>query len=257
MVGQKAEVMMDLNHRLAGKIAVVTAAGQGIGRAVAERLLAEGAQVFASDLSAEPLATLEGAEKAVLDATDTTAVAAYFMQFQRVDVLVHAVGYVHQGTIEECRPEDWRRSMAITLDSAFYVLGAAIPKMKAQGGSIITIASVASSTKGFARRAAYGAAKAGVIGLTKAVAADYLHHKIRCNAVCPGTVDSPSLRQRIIDLGQTVGGVAAAEQMFLGRQPTGRFGTPQEIAGICAFLASEDGVFMTGQVVNVDGGITI
>ena len=248
---------MDMQHRLAGKIAVVTAAGQGIGRAVAERLLAEGATVFASDLNGGPLASLEGAEKAVLDATDMAAVTAYFAQFQRVDVLIHAVGYVHQGTIEECSPAEWRRSMAITLDSAFYVLGAAIPKMKALGGSIVTIASVASSTKGFARRAAYGAAKAGVIGLTKAVAADYLHHKIRCNAVCPGTVDSPSLRQRIIDLGQTVGGPEAAEQMFLSRQPAGRFGTPQEIAGMCAYLASEDGVFMTGQVINVDGGITI
>ena len=248
---------MDMQHRLAGKIAVVTAAGQGIGRAVAERLLAEGATVFASDLNGGPLASLEGAEKAVLDATDMAAVTAYFAQFQRVDVLIHAVGYVHQGTIEECSPAEWRRSMAITLDSAFYVLGAAIPKMKALGGSIVTIASVASSTKGFARRAAYGAAKAGVIGLTKAVAADYLHHKIRCNAVCPGTVDSPSLRQRIIDLGQTMGGVEAAEQMFLSRQPAGRFGTPQEIAGMCAYLASEDGVFMTGQVINVDGGITI
>ena len=248
---------MDMRQRLAGKIAVVTAAGQGIGRAVAERLLAEGATVFASDLNAGPLAGLDGADKAVLDATDMAAVTAYFAQFQRVDVLVHAVGYVHQGTIEECSPADWRRSMAITLDSAFYVLGATIPRMKAQGGSIVTIASVASSTKGFARRAAYGAAKAGVIGLTKAVAADYLGHKIRANAVCPGTVDSPSLRQRIVELGQTLGSVAAAEQMFLSRQPAGRFGTPQEIAGICAYLASDDGVFMTGQVINVDGGITI
>ena len=248
---------MDMQHRLAGKIAVVTAAGQGIGRAVAERLLAEGATVFASDLNGGPLATLEGAERAVLDATDIAAVTAYFAQFQQVDVLIHAVGYVHQGTIEECSPEDWHRSMTITLDSAYHVLGAAIPKMKVQGGSIVTIASVASSTKGFARRAAYGAAKAGVIGLTKAVAADYLHHKIRCNAVCPGTVDSPSLRQRIVELGETMGGVEAAEQMFLSRQPAGRFGTPQEIAGMCAYLASDDGVFMTGQVINVDGGITI
>jgi 2-keto-3-deoxy-L-fuconate dehydrogenase len=257
MVGQKGVIVMDMGQRLAGKIAVVTAAGQGIGRAVAERLVAEGATVFASDLAGDPLGTLQGADKAVLDATDHAAVTAYFARFDRVDVLVHAVGYVHQGTIEECTPQDWRQSMAITLDSAYHVLGAAVPRMKAKGGSIVTIASVASSTKGFARRAAYGAAKAGVIGLTKAVAADYLHQRIRCNAVCPGTVDSPSLRQRIVDLSQSMGSIAAAEQMFLNRQPAGRFGTPQEIAGICAFLGSDDAVFITGQVINVDGGITI
>jgi len=248
---------MDMTHRLAGKTAVVTAAGQGIGRAVAERFIAEGAKVFASDLNGDLVRTLESANAAALDATDQAAVTAYFAAFDRIDVLVHAVGYVHQGTIEDCSPEDWRRSCAITLDSAYCVLRAAVPKMKTQGGSIITIGSVAGSTKGFPRRAAYGAAKGGVIGLTKAVAADYLSFGIRCNSVCPGTVDSPSLRQRIDDLAVTLGSRDEAYRSFIERQPARRFGKPDEIAGLCAFLASDDGAFVTGQAINIDGGITI
>lgn len=248
---------MDLTQRLAGKTAIVTAAAQGIGRAVAERLMAEGAKVHASDLNGDVLSTLKGAEITTLDAADNLAVSAYFEQFDRVDIVVHAVGYVHHGDIEECSLEDWRRSCSITLDSAFFVLGAAIPKMKTNGGSIITIGSVASSTKGFPKRVAYGATKAGVLGLTKAVAADYLHQGIRCNSVCPGTVDSPSLRGRIGVLAETMGSLEEAEKYFIDRQPAGRFGIPDEIAGLCAFLASDDGAFMTGQIVNIDGGITI
>jgi 2-keto-3-deoxy-L-fuconate dehydrogenase len=243
--------------RLGGRVAVVTAAGQGIGRAIAERLAAEGAEVHASDLNAGLLTSLEVAGRTALDATDLAAVTSYFAGFERVDVLVHAVGFVHQGTIEECAPEDWRRSMAITLDSAYHVLGQAIPRMKTHGGSIITIASVASSVKGFPRRAAYGAAKGGVIGLTKAVAADYLGHGIRANAICPGTVDSPSLRNRIEELAGKMGSREGALKFFIDRQPAGRFGTPEEIAALAAFLASDDSVFMTGQSVNIDGGITI
>jgi 2-keto-3-deoxy-L-fuconate dehydrogenase len=250
--------MVDVvQNRLSGLVAVVTAAGQGIGRAIAERLHAEGAEVHASDINAGALASLDVAGRTALDATDLNAVTRYFAGFERVDVLVHAVGFVHQGTIEECGPEDWRRSMAITLDSAYHVLGQAIPKMKAKGGSIITIASVASSVKGFPKRAAYGAAKGGVIGLTKAVAADYLGHGIRANAICPGTVDSPSLRSRIEELADRMGSRDGAMKFFIDRQPAGRFGTPEEIAALAAFLASGDSVFMTGQSINIDGGITI
>lgn len=252
-----AEAAIPLPGRLSGRIAVVTAAGQGIGRAVAERFIAEGATVFATDLNDGLLSTLEGAQCAALDATDPAAVAAYFSTFERVDALVHAVGYVHQGTIEECTPDDWRRSTAITLDSAYYVLQAAVPKMKAHGGSIVTIGSVASSIKGFPKRAAYGAAKGGVIGLTKAVAADYVKNGIRCNSVCPGTVDSPSLRERIDQMAETMGDREQAYSFFIDRQPSGRFGTAEEVAGVCAFLASDDGAFVTGQAINVDGGITI
>ncbi|PRY20871.1 2-keto-3-deoxy-L-fuconate dehydrogenase [Aliiruegeria haliotis] len=243
--------------RLAGKVAVVTAAGQGIGRAVAERLLAEGAEVHASDLNPETIATLDGCATEVLDATDARAVDAYFGRFARIDVLVHAVGYVHQGTIEECSPDDWRRSMSITLDSAYHVLGAAVPKMKAHGGSIVTIASVASSLKGFPKRAAYCAAKGGVIGLTKAMAADYVPQGIRCNAVCPGVVDSPSLQERIGELAEQMGSRDEALRFFIDRQPSGRFAAPEEIAGLCAYLASDDSAFVTGQTLNIDGGITI
>lgn len=250
-------MVQDMTQRLKGRVAVVTAAGQGIGRAVAERLAAEGAQVHASDINGNALATLKEARTTVLDATDAEAVAAYFAAFDRIDIVVHAVGYVHQGTIEECSVEDWRRSTSITLDSAYHILGGAIPKMKAKGGSIITIGSVASSTKGFQRRAAYGAAKGGVIGLTKAVAADYLSIGIRCNCVCPGTVASPSLEARIDELAVTLGSRDKAYDSFISRQPAGRLGTPEEIAGMCAFLSSDDASFITGQAINVDGGITI
>ena len=244
-------------RRLEGRIALVTAAGQGIGRAVAERLHAEGAEVHASDIEPGGLAGLDVASVERVDATDAAAFADYAARFERVDALVHAVGHVHQGTLEECGPEDWRRSMRVTLDSAYVVLGAVVPRMKARGGSIVTIASVVSSIKGFPRRAAYGAAKAGVIGLTKSVAADYLAAGIRANAVCPGTVSSPSLHERIAELADQLGDPEAALAFFVDRQPSGRFGTPEEIAGVCAFLLSDDGAFVTGQAINVDGGITV
>lgn len=248
---------VDTTRRLLGRVALVTAAGQGIGRAIAERLAAEGALVHASDLNGALLQGLAAASTASLDATDEAAVAAYAARFEQVDVLVHAVGYVHHGSIEACSPADWRRSMAVCLDSAYIFYRNVIPKMKAAGGSVIAIASVASSIKGFANRAAYGAAKAGVIGLTKACAADYLAERIRFNAVCPGTVDSPSLRERIAGLAELMGSHEAALNYFLDRQPAGRFGQAEEIAGLCAFLAADDGRFMTGQAICIDGGITI
>lgn len=245
------------NNRLAGKIAVVTAAAQGIGRAVAERLKSEGALVHASDLNGALLDDASDMETAVLDATDHAAVQAYFSRFDRVDILVHAVGYVHQGTIEECSPEDWRRSQSITLDSAYNVLAAGVPKMRTYGGSIVTIASVASSIKGFPKRVAYCAAKGGVIGLTKAVAADYVAEGIRCNAVCPGTIDTPSFRARIAELADEFGSEEKAWDFFNSRQPSGRLGKAEEVAAAVAFLASDEASLFTGQTIHSDGGITI
>lgn len=242
---------------LAGKTAVVTAAGQGIGRAIADRLAADGATVHATDLNADLLFDFEGGHTAALDATDQAAVDAYFDALGQIDVLVHAVGYVHQGTIEECTAAEWKQSVSITLDSAFHVLGAAVPHMKTNGGSVITIASVVGSIKGFPRRAAYGATKAGVIGLTKSVAADYLTYGIRANAICPGTVDSPSLRQRMDALAETLGSREEAEAFFLDRQPSGRLGTPEEIAGLAAYLANDQSALITGQAIAIDGGIMI
>ncbi|HVG49852.1 MAG TPA: SDR family oxidoreductase [Rubellimicrobium sp.] len=242
---------------LTGKLAIVTAAGQGIGRAIAERLIQEGAEVHASDLDAALLDGLQAASATAVDATDPEAVEAWVDRHARIDALVHCVGWVHHGSIEDCPPDAWRRSSAITLDSAYNVLRAAIPRMKEHGGSVTAIASVASSVKGFPNRAAYGAHKAGVIGLIKACAADYLKAGIRFNAVNPGTVDSPSLRGRMAALAETLGTMEAAEKFFLDRQPSGRLGVPEEIAGLCAFLASDDARFMTGQALNIDGGITI
>ena len=242
---------------LSGKLAIVTAAGQGIGRAVAERLIREGAEVHASDVNPALLDGLNAASVSAVDATDPEAVKAWVARHPRIDSLVHCVGWVHHGSIEDCPPDVWRRSTAITLDSAYNVIRATVPRMKQHGGSVTAIASVASSVKGFPNRAAYGAHKAGVIGLIKACAADYLTAGIRFNTVNPGTVDSPSLRGRMAALAETLGTMEAAEKFFLDRQPSGRLGVPEEIAGLCAFLASDDGRFMTGQALNIDGGITI
>ncbi len=242
--------------KLQGKVSVVTAAGQGIGRAIADRLLADGAEVHASDLNAGLLAGFGGTVSA-LDATNAEAVAAYFAAFPRIDVLVHAVGYVHQGSIEETTLADWRRSQSITLDSAFLVLQAAIPVMKRTGGSIVTIASVRGVDQGVSPPRRLWCAQGRRHRPDQGGGADYLRQGIRANAVCPGTVDSPSLRQRVADLVPQLGSEEAAWKFFLDRQPSGRLGTPEEIAGIVAWLASDEAVFMTGQTVNVDGGITI
>ncbi|GAA6208671.1 SDR family oxidoreductase [Cognatishimia sp. WU-CL00825] len=243
-------------YSLQGKVAVVTAAGQGIGRAIADHFLALGAEVYASDLNADLLKDF-GGHVASLDAADPAAVSSYFTTFSRIDILAHAVGYVHQGTIEECSFAEWQRSMDITLNSAFFVLSSAIPYMKDQGGSIITIASVVGSIKGFPRRAAYGTAKAGLIGLTKSIAADYLNCGIRANAICPGTVDSPSLQSRINELAETLGSPKAAKAFFMDRQPSGRLGTPAEIASFAGYLATESSALITGQAIAIDGGIMI
>lgn len=243
--------------RLDGKTICVTAAGQGIGRAIAERMIRDGAIVHASDVNGGLLEGLDATSTTPVDATDPQAVEAWLSGVGQIDGMVHAVGYVHQGSIEECSLDDWRKTQSISFDSAFYVLKSAIPRMKQNGGAVVLIASVASSIRGYPKRAAYGAAKGGVIGLMKACAADYLPDGIRVNAICPGVVDSPSLKERISELAKEMGSESAARQWFLDRQPSGRFAQPEEIAGTCAWLASQDASFVTGQTINVDGGITI
>lgn len=250
--------MADLvSDRLKGKIAVMNAAGQGIGRAIAARLAAEGAAVHASDLDRGKLDGLTLASAEGVDATYPDAVRSWIARLPAPDIVVHAAGWVHQGTIVECDAADWRRSMQVTLDSAYYLLAETVPRMMARGGSVIAIASAASSIKGFPRRAAYGAAKAGVIGLIKACAADYVKQSLRFNAVCPGTVDSPSLRERIDELGIRLGSREAALQSFIDRQPAGRFTEAEEVAALVALLASDEARAMTGQALCIDAGITI
>ncbi|WP_372799991.1 SDR family oxidoreductase [Paracoccus seriniphilus] len=243
--------------RLAGRVAIVTAAGQGIGRAVAERLAAEGAIVHASDINGDLLADLDVASTATVDASDAGAISDWLAHHPRIDIVVPAAGWVHQGNIEECSPEDWRKSMLITLDSAYLLLTQAVPRMTEHGGSVIAIASVASSLRGFPRRAAYSAAKGGVIGLIKGCAADYLAQGVRFNAVCPGTVDTPSLRARIEELIPTLGSREAALKFFTDRQPAGRFTQPEEVAALVAMLASDEAAAINGQTLCIDGGITI
>ena len=241
--------------RLDGETALITAAGAGIGRAIARAFAAEGARVLATDIDAGALSSLADVETAVLDATDAGAVAA-LCEGRGFSVLVNAVGWVHHGTILDCAPEDWRRSFTVNVDTMYHTIRAVLPAMIAAGhGSIVNIASAASSLKGFPNRAAYGATKAAVIGLTKAVAVDHIRDGIRCNAICPGTVESPSLEARIAELGRTMeGGTEAARAAFIARQPMGRLGTPEEIAALAVHLAGRESAYTTGQAHVIDGG---
>lgn len=238
--------------RLAGKTAFVTAAGQGIGRASAEAFLAEGAKVFATDIDPDKLAGLDGAERFALDVTDAASIAAAAERAGPVDVLFNCAGYVAVGTVLECDPDDWERSFAINVRSMFDAIRAFLPGMIAQGGGrIVNMASVASSLKGIRFRAAYGATKAAVIGLTKSVAADYIDKGVACNAVCPGTVDTPSLGERIAAFDDP----EAARKGFIARQPMGRLAEAHEIAKLVVYLASDEAAFVTGQAIAIDGGI--
>ena len=240
--------------RLAGKTALITAAGQGIGRASAEAFLAEGARLFATDIDAGKLAGLDGADRFTLDVTDPAAVAAAAERTGPIDVLFNCAGYVAVGTVLECPADDWEQSFAINVRSMYDTIRAWLPSMIERGGGrIVNMASVASSLKGIRARAAYGATKAAVIGLTKSVAIDYIDRGIACNAVCPGTVDTPSLGERIAAFDDP----AAARRDFIARQPMGRLATAEEIAGLVVWLASDEAAFVTGQAVAIDGGITI
>ena len=243
--------------RLGGKRALVTAAGQGIGRAIAEAFLREGADTTAIDISAEALRGLDGADTRVVDVRDGAALASLAAD-GRVDVLVNAAGFVHAGSILECDDESWARSFELNVTPMFRLIRAVLPGMLAAGGgSIINIASMASSLKGVPNRRAYGASKAAVIGLTKSVAADFVARGIRCNAICPGTVESPSLRQRMAEMAAAQGITAeAAEASFVARQPGGRLGRPEEIASLAVYLAADESGFTTGTTQVIDGGWT-
>ncbi len=236
--------------RLKGKRALVTAAGQGIGRASAQAMIREGAQVFATDINAATLATLEGAETFLMDATDPAQIVAAAERAEP-DILVNCAGFVPNGTILEATEEDWDFAFDLNVKSMFRTIRAVLPAMLAKGGgAIVNMASAASSIIGAPNRAVYGATKAAVIGLTKAVAKDYITQGIRCNAVCPGTVDTPSLHDRL----SATGDYAAALKAFTARQPMGRLAEAHEIAALVVYLASDESAFMTGQAVTIDGG---
>ena len=248
--------------RLKGKIALVTAAGQGIGQAAALAMAAEGATVYATDVNAELLKSYQGVANvhtAVLNVLDKNAIAAQVASMERIDVIFNCAGFVHNGSIVEAKDEEWEFAFNLNVRSQFWMIQAAIPKMVAQfekdgrGGSIINMASVCSSVKGLPNRFIYGTSKAAVIGLTKSVAADFVRQGIRCNAICPGTVDTPSLQDRISSYADPV----QARKDFINRQPMGRLAQAAEIAPIVTFLASDESIFATGNAYMVDGGMTI
>jgi 2-keto-3-deoxy-L-fuconate dehydrogenase len=244
-----------MSQKLAGKTALVTAAAQGIGAACARAFAAAGARVIATDINQAGLAALETESIATrrLDVTDRAAIPALAEDIGAVDILLNCAGVVHHGALLDCSPEDWERAFALNVRAMYDMIRAFLPGMIAQhSGSIINMASVASSIKGVPQRCAYSATKAAVIGLTKSVAADYVADGVRCNAICPGTIDTPSLRQRI----DAQPDPAAARRAFLTRQPMGRLGRPAEIAALAVWLASDDAGFVTGAQHVIDGGWT-
>jgi len=248
---------------LKGKRALVTAAGQGIGRAIAEAFIAEGAKVIATDLDATKLKSLKKATVFALDVRTTAKVEALakqvVKQFGAPDILVNCAGYVHQGSVLECSEQDWDISFDLNVKSMHRMLRAFIPAMlKNGGGSIVNISSAVSSIRGVPKRYAYGATKAAVIGLTKAVAADFIRQGLRANAICPGTIQSPSLDGRIAAVAKTTGkSLKAVRTDFVDRQPIGRLGTTAEVAALAMFLASDESSYITGQTHLVDGGMAL
>lgn len=245
--------------RLKGKRTVVTAAANGIGRAIAEFFVAEGATVWATDISDKALADIKRAKRAKLDVLSSDAVNTFAKDVGTIDILVNAAGFVHHGSVLECDEAAWDFSMDLNVKSMHRMIRAFIPGMLAQGkGSIVNIASGAGSVRGIPNRYVYGASKAAVIGLTKAVAADFIKKGIRANAICPGTIQSPSLDQRIAALAKLQGiGKKEARQMFIDRQPMGRLGTAEEIAWLAVYLGSDKSSYTTGQIHLADGGFAL
>ena len=243
--------------RLKGKTALITAAGQGIGRATALAMAAEGADVWATDVNADLLKGYDGVANihtARLDVMDKSAIQAMAAKLPGLDVLFNCAGFVHNGSILDATDEQWNFAFDLNVRSQFWMIQAVLPAMLVKGGgSIINMASVASSVRGLPNRFVYGASKAAVIGLTKAVAADFVARGVRCNAICPGTVDTPSLQDRINAQADPV----QARKNFIARQPMGRLAQAHEIAPLVVFLASDESVFASGNVYSIDGGMTI
>ena len=250
-------------QRLQGKLALVTAAGQGIGRAIAQAFAAEGASVVATDLEESKLDGLKSARRRKLDVRSTAAVEAMARDIKSelgaIDVLVNCAGFVHHGSVLACSEQDWDFTFDLNVKSMHRTIKAFLPGMlEKQAGAIVNISSAVSSIRGVPDRYVYGASKAAVIGLTKAVAADFIKQGIRANAICPGTIESPSLEGRIGALSQATGkSLAEVERAFVERQPMGRLGKPQEVAALAVFLASDEASYITGQAHLVDGGMAL
>jgi 2-keto-3-deoxy-L-fuconate dehydrogenase len=250
-------------HRLQGKLALITAAGQGIGRAIAEAFAAEGAKVVATDVEPQKLDNLKADKRGKLDVRSTAAIETLAKEIEgelgTVNVLVNCAGFVHHGNVLNCAEHDWDFSFDLNVKSMHRTIKVFLPGMLAKkGGAIVNIASAVSSIRAVPDRYVYGATKAAVIGLTKAVAADFIKQGIRANAICPGTIESPSLEGRIQALSQSSGrSIADVERAFIDRQPMGRLGTPQEVAALAVFLASNESSYITGHTHLVDGGMAL
>ena len=247
-----------MSQRLKGKVALLTAAAAGIGRATAEAFHTEGAHVIATDLDPTKLEGLKG-DLRKLDVRSTEAVEALAKTIGPIDILFNCAGYVHHGSVLECADSDWDFSFDLNVKSMHRTIRAFLPGMLAKGGgSIVNISSGASSVRGIPNRYVYGASKAAVIGLTKSVAADFIKRGVRCNAICPGTIESPSLDQRIATLAkETNQSESAARQAFVDRQPMGRLGKAEEIAMLAVYLASDESSYTTGQIHLADGGFAL